>query len=154
MSAKKKNAKKEARATTAARSSQGNTAAPPAEEVERPKKLTTLGKMTIYLFFPLCVGLSGLLAAFFQQQSDPNHRMRIERDFALPFAMSMLLIMIVSFQTSHFTAKPQPLVKWPKVRKERKVRHVHVVKGQDPNAAAAAEDKEKAENGGEDKKND
>lgn len=53
--------------------------------------------------------------------------------------MTLLLILVVGFQTSQFTKKPDPLVKWPKVLKEKKVRHVHVVRGQDPNDAVAAE---------------
>ncbi|KAG7361642.1 hypothetical protein IV203_036743 [Nitzschia inconspicua] len=138
MTAKKKSTKKRAVPATVREGTPTSTT-PDIHDNQQPRKLTFWGKVTVFLVFPFCVGLFGLFSAFLEQRSESGRKMRIERDFALPFTMSLLLIVVVGFQTSQFTSNPKPLVKWPKIRKERKVRHVHVVKGQDPNAAVAAE---------------
>jgi hypothetical protein len=107
---------------------------PPSTEfpTTKVKSFTFVGKVLVVLVFPFCVGVLGLLATYLDK-SNADQKMRIERDFALPFAVTLLLTVVIGFQTNGFTTKPQPLVLWPKVRKQKKVRHVHVVKGQDPN---------------------
>lgn len=123
----------------------GTLPAPPKRALsDRPKHLTSIGKLAVFLIFPFCVGMFGLFSSYLQQRSEPDRKMRFERDFALPFTMTLLLITILGLQTRGYTTKPQPLMKWPKVRKEKKIRHLHVVKGQNPNGVVAAEDKEGA----------
>jgi hypothetical protein len=126
----------------------------PAPSHDPPKQLTSSGRLIIFLIFPFCVGTFGLFSAYLRQSTDPDHKMKIERDFALPFTMALILIAIIGFQTSGYTTKPQSLVKWPKVRKEKKIRHVHLVKGQDPKEVVAAEDKAGVKNLTVDKKKD
>ena len=109
------------------------------------KSLTFPGKIMVFFVFPVFVGMLGLLANYLDK-SDPDRKLRIERDFALPFSITLLLTIVVGFQTSGFATKPQPLVRWPKVRKHQKVRHVYCVKGQDPSDSDGKEI--------EDKKND
>ena len=116
---------------------------------QKNKSLTFPGKVVVFFLFPMLVGLAGMLAVYLDK-SDPDRKLRIERDFALPFSITLLLTVVVGLQTNGFSSKPQPLVRWPKVRKQRRVRHVHVVKGQDLSAVDVdSEEKEL-----EDKKND
>ncbi|KAL3918817.1 MAG: hypothetical protein SGILL_004058 [Bacillariaceae sp.] len=115
--------------------------------IKTGKQFTSLGKLVVFLVFPVFVGILGLLATYLDK-SDPDRKLRIERDFALPFSITLLLTVVIGFQTNGYTTKPKPLVRWPKVKKQQKVRHVHVVKGQDPNVD------DHGENEHEDKKND
>ena len=128
----------------------GNASNSNAEQTDqKTKSLTFPGKVVVFFLFPMLVGLAGMLAVYLDK-SDPDRKLRIERDFALPFSITLLLTVVVGLQTNGFSSKPQPLVRWPKVRKQRRVRHVHVVKGQDLSAVDVdSEEKEL-----EDKKND
>ena len=97
-------------------------------ELPKEKHLTFTGKIAIFLLLPLSMGLLGMITVYIDNTND--RKLRLERDFALPFSITLLLAVVIGFQTSGYTTKPQPRVRWPKVRKQKKVRHVHVVKGQ------------------------
>ncbi|KAL3918915.1 MAG: hypothetical protein SGILL_004016 [Bacillariaceae sp.] len=93
----------------------------------RRKQPTALGKFVVYLVFPLIAGMLGLVAVYLDS-SNVEKKMRIERDFALPFSIALLLAVVIGFQTSGYTSKPQPLVRMPRVQKVQTVRQVHTVK--------------------------
>mmetsp|Transcript_9074 Transcript_9074/g.13596 ORF Transcript_9074/g.13596 Transcript_9074/m.13596 type:complete len:144 (+) Transcript_9074:342-773(+) len=68
-----------------------------------PKKgMNSIASRIVLLFmFPLCVGSMGLGASHFQNTftSDPNPPpMNFERDFILPFLMTMVLVVVVKKQ--------------------------------------------------------
>mmetsp|Transcript_28242 Transcript_28242/g.76534 ORF Transcript_28242/g.76534 Transcript_28242/m.76534 type:complete len:114 (-) Transcript_28242:1397-1738(-) len=104
---------------------------------------TTLGKVFIFLVLPTCAGIFGLYAAYLKQVKEPDRKLTIEADFGLPFMLTLLLVVIVGFQTGGYsTSEVKPLVRWPKVKKTRKIIHKHVVKGEDDDIADVADDKD------------
>lgn len=89
----------------------------------------TISKLMIFLGLPTLVGLIGLYMGYLAQYGDPDRPMSIEADFGLPFMLTLLLVVVLAFQTRGYTKdKVEPLVKWPKVKRTRKVIHKHVVK--------------------------
>jgi hypothetical protein len=90
---------------------------------------TTLSKFFIFLLLPTLAGMMGLYAAYLKQFKDPDTKLTIEADFGLPFMLTLLLVVIIGFQTSGYaSSQVKPLVSWPKVKKTRKITHKHVVK--------------------------
>jgi len=104
-----------------------------------PKKgMNSIASRIVLLFmFPLCVGSMGLGASHFQNSftSDPNPPpMNFERDYILPFLMTMVLVVVVSLQTGSFSKyQADPLVHWPKVVKKQKIIRRTVVVDDDGN---------------------
>eukprot|EP01083_Nonionella_stella_P069318 184729_1 len=107
-----------------------------AKQSQNQKGLNSIASRIVLLFlFPLCVGSLGLGASHFQNtfSSDPNP-MNFERDFILPFLMTMVLVVVVSLQTGSFSKyKADPLVHWPKVVKKQKIIRRTVVVDDDGN---------------------
>lgn len=90
---------------------------------------TTLSKILLFLFLPTLAGLLGLYTAYLKQYKDPDSKMSIEADFGLPFMLTLLLVIVIGFQTSGYSSSElKPVVKWPKVKKRRIITHKHVVK--------------------------
>lgn len=111
---------------------------------------TTLSKIILFLFLPTLAGLLGLYTAYLKQYKDPDSKMSIEADFGLPFMLTLLLVIVIGFQTSGYSSTQlKPLVKWPKVKKTRKITHKHVVKSDVGDAGDDDDDDEQ-----EKKKND
>ncbi len=108
----------------------------PASDTQNQKGMNSIASRIVLLFlFPLCVGSLGLGASHFQNtfSSDPNP-MNFERDFILPFLMTMVLVVVVSLQTGSFSKyKADPLVHWPKVVKKQKIIRRTVVVDDDGN---------------------
>jgi hypothetical protein len=76
--------------------------------------------------------------AYLKTIDDPTAKIRIEADFVFPFMLALLLVLVVGYQTGGFTSsKPKPALQWPKVQKQRKIIHRHVVKGQQPTKETA-----------------
>ena len=93
---------------------------------------TTTSKLMIFLLLPTIAGLIGLYAAYLGQYNDPDKKLSIEADFGLPFMLTLLLVVVIGFQTNGYaSAEVKPLVQWPKVKRTRKVIHKHVVKSDD-----------------------
>jgi len=94
--------------------------------------LSLLGKALIFLLFPLLVGLGGLFVGYMESIGEnPKREMNFENDFMFPFALALALGTVIGFQTRGFsTTQPAPLVPWPKVKKEKKIVHKYIVKGQ------------------------
>lgn len=90
---------------------------------------TTTAKLLIFLCLPTLAGVFGLYSAYLRQYDNPDRKMTIEADFGLPFMLTLLLVLVVGFQTSGYgTNQVKPLIRWPKVKKTRKIIHKHVVK--------------------------
>jgi len=94
--------------------------------------VSTSAKLMIFLGLPTIAGFIGLYAAFLSQYKDPEKKLAIEADFGLPFMLTLMLVVVIGFQTNGYaSSEVKPLVKWPKVKKTRKVIHKHVVKNDD-----------------------
>jgi hypothetical protein len=76
-----------------------------------------------------------LYIAYLDTIKKPNRVLKIESDFAMPFMLTLMLVVVIGFQTQGYTKdKAEPILKWPKMKKQRKIIHKHVLKGQDPNS--------------------
>jgi hypothetical protein len=85
---------------------------------------TYVGRFVVFIVFPLATGLAGLYVAYLETIREPERRVRLERDFALPFLLALAMVAVIGFQTNNFTAdKFQPLVQWPKVKRVKKYVH-------------------------------
>mmetsp|Transcript_12181 Transcript_12181/g.19599 ORF Transcript_12181/g.19599 Transcript_12181/m.19599 type:complete len:155 (+) Transcript_12181:150-614(+) len=105
------------------------------QQPNHTKKMTICGRLVLFLLLPLFVGMMGLGSAYLRVMGDPQKKIRIEADFILPFMLTLLLVAVIGFQTGGFSSsQTDPMIKWPKVKKQRKVIHKHVVKGKDPNS--------------------
>lgn len=90
---------------------------------------TALSKSLIFLCLPTLAGMIGLYVAYLKRFKDPDKKLTIEADFGLPFMLTLLLVVIIGFQTNGYaSSQMKPLVSWPKVKKTRKITHRHVVK--------------------------
>lgn len=70
------------------------------------------------------------MVGLIEKRRNPDYDLNLDRDFMFPFVIALVLSMVVTLQTKGFTKdKPEPLVSWPKVRKNRTVVHKYVVKG-------------------------
>jgi len=86
--------------------------------------LTWLGRLAIFLVFPLLVGLLGLYMAFLETKKSPDRHLSFDQDFVLPFLLALAMAIVVGFQTGGFTSrKVKPLIAWPKVKRVKKIVH-------------------------------
>eukprot|EP00934_Nitzschia_sp_Nitz4_P002437 Nitzschia sp. Nitz4//scaffold64_size103689//48728//49159//NITZ4_004435-RA/size103689-processed-gene-0.101-mRNA-1//-1//CDS//3329556127//2432//frame0 len=117
-------------------------------EPENLGKMTFFGRIVVFLVLPTIVGFVGLYLGYLETRNDSSRKLSFDQDFALPFALTLAMCIVIGFQTSGFSSKQaKPLVAWPKVKKRRKIIHKHVVKGQ-----SIEEDEDDQEES--DKKND
>ena len=122
-------------ALAARRAGQEGEAAAAAATEARGKGLTTIGKISLFLGLPTLVGFAGLVMGYLASKEDPERKLAIEVDFAMPFMLTLTLVIVVGMQTQGYTKdKVEPILQWPKTKKQRKIIHKHVVKGQDPNS--------------------
>jgi hypothetical protein len=120
-------AKKSAKASTKKESSTANyekhVADEPVATVGNGKRrgLTFLGKLGIFLGFPLFCGFMGLYMWYFASLKDPQRKVDLDRDFIMPFLLGLAMVVVVGIQTNGFsTRETKPLVQWPKVKRVRK----------------------------------
>mmetsp|Transcript_19974 Transcript_19974/g.49094 ORF Transcript_19974/g.49094 Transcript_19974/m.49094 type:complete len:144 (-) Transcript_19974:219-650(-) len=115
------------------------------EEEAKKKTMAIAGRIGVFFVFPCIVGGTSLMVGIIEKRRNPDYTLNVDRDFMYPFMLAMCLTMVVFIQTRGFTKdKAEPLVSWPKVKKQRKVVHKYVVKGKE-------EEEEEEES---DKKND
>jgi hypothetical protein len=108
--------------------------------------MSVTSKILIFLVLPTFAGLMGLYSAYLEQYKDPLRKLTIEADFGLPFMLALLLAVVIGFQTNGFSSnKVNPVIKWPKVVKKKKIIHRHVIKGQDPNSSGDDKDEKEPE---------
>jgi hypothetical protein len=99
-------------------------------------------RIAIFLIFPLIVGSLSILVGLIEKRKNPDYELDVDRDFMFPFMLALCLTLVIGFQTRGYTKhKPDSLVAWPKVKRQTKVVHRHVVKGQ--NEIGAESDKKK-----------
>lgn len=88
----------------------------------QPGGLTLLGKIGLFLIFPLSMGVFGLYCAYLQTLRDASHEISFDRDFIMPSILCLALIIVVGFQTNAFSdSKARPMISWPKVKKVKKI---------------------------------
>eukprot|EP00521_Asterionellopsis_glacialis_P011255 CAMPEP_0195294922 /NCGR_PEP_ID=MMETSP0707-20130614/16206_1 /TAXON_ID=33640 /ORGANISM="Asterionellopsis glacialis, Strain CCMP134" /LENGTH=166 /DNA_ID=CAMNT_0040356013 /DNA_START=117 /DNA_END=617 /DNA_ORIENTATION=- len=93
-----------------------------------PQGLTVLGRIAVFLGFPLGVGLVSLYLSYMRNFRKGDKEIDLDRDFVFPFLLSLSTVIVVGFQTKGFTTtKVKPLVSWPKVKRKRKIIHQTVV---------------------------
>ena len=97
-------------------------------------KHSSLGRVAVFLIFPAVVGGLSLLTALLQGRHYPEHELNLDRDFIYPFMLALSLSILIGFQTRGFSKeKPESLIAWPKVKKQKKIVHKHVVVGDKKN---------------------
>lgn len=122
-------------------SSQSSAASLISPEGEKLGEMTILGRLLVFLLFPTAMGFVGLYVGYLETKRDTTKVLSFDQDFALPFALAMVMALVIGFQTSGFTSKkPKPLVAWPKIKKRRKVVHKHIVKGESIAGVEAVDD--------------
>ena len=88
---------------------------------------TLIGKLLLFVGFPLAIGVLALYFSYLQTLRGKGHEISLDQDFILPFLLALAFVVIIGFQTGGFREKSiRPLVKWPKVRRVKKI--VHKVK--------------------------
>ena len=71
------------------------------------------------------------MVGMIEKRRNPEYDLNIDRDFMYPFMLALCLTMVVFVQTRGFTKdKPEAVLSWPKVKKQKRVVHKYVVKGQ------------------------
>ena len=117
-------------------------AEPVEDQAQGPQGLTTLGKVFIFMIFPLTIGVLGLYTSYLESRRKPDKTLSFDQDFMVPFLLALAMAVVIGIQTGGFTTnKVKPLIAWPKVRRVKKI--VRKKKGE------VAEDKDEV-----DKKND
>lgn len=109
------------------------------------RRMSLFGKMLIFLLFPTLMGFAGLYIGYLEtSRENADRELSFDQDFALPFALALGLALAIFLQTGGFSLmKPKPLISWPKVKKRKKVIHMHVVKGQGHGAETDQEAKKR-----------
>jgi len=109
---------KEQTATTYAQHAESE----PQEPAEKRKGLTFIGKLGLFIGFPTCVGVLGLYMSYLETFRTEGHKLSIDRDFVMPFLLSLAMTVVIGLQTSGYKEnKVKPLVPWPKVKRVKKV---------------------------------
>jgi hypothetical protein len=86
------------------------------------KGLTFLGKLGIFLGFPLVAGMAGLYLAFLESQKRKDRELSFDQDFVVPFLLALAMAIIIGFQTGGYTSSSvTPLIPWPKVKRVKKI---------------------------------
>ena len=105
-------------------SNQGENTGSTVENERQPEGLTVLGKIGIFLAFPLLVGLTGMYFAYLEQRKNPEREMNMDQDFVMPFLLALAMVIVIGFQTSGYRSREvQPLIHWPKVKRVKRVVH-------------------------------
>jgi hypothetical protein len=86
------------------------------------KGLTLLGKLGVFIGFPLIIGLVGLYTSFLEIAKNKERELSFDRDFVLPFLLALAMVSVIGFQTGGYSQNEvQPLVSWPKVKRVKKI---------------------------------
>jgi hypothetical protein len=84
--------------------------------------LTSMGRIIVFLCFPLTIGVLGLYLGYLESIKKPDRKISFDQDFVMPFLLALAMAAVLFFQTAGFsTKKVQPLVRWPKARRVKKV---------------------------------
>lgn len=84
--------------------------------------LTFLGKLGLFLGFPFLIGLLGLYSGYASSLREPGRKVDFDRDFIMPFLLALAMVVVIGMQTNGFSKKEvDPLVKWPKVKRVKKI---------------------------------
>lgn len=87
--------------------------------IQTPKSgMTAVAGCSVFLAFPLVIGLFGLYIAYL----DGQREISIDQDFVMPFLLAAAVSAVIYMQTRGFASREvEPLVKWPKVKRVKKV---------------------------------
>ena len=100
------------------------------KNTEADVKLSWKARIGIFLVFPLLVGCIGLYAGYLESTNKPDRELNFDTDFIMPFLLALTLVIVVGFQTKGYTKNQvEPLVKWPKVVRRKKVVHQTLQEG-------------------------
>ena len=92
----------------------------------KSKTMTFISRIVLFLILPGIVGGIGLGASYFQNKYPPEgvepELVDFDRDFIMPFIMTLIIVIIVGIRTRGFTTyRSNSLVQWPKLIKKKKV---------------------------------
>ena len=84
--------------------------------------LTLIGKIAVFLGFPMTVGFIGLYISFLETVKDPTQELSIDQDFIMPFLLALAMVTVIGLQTNGYSQKKiKPLVPWPKVKRVKRI---------------------------------
>jgi hypothetical protein len=84
--------------------------------------ISILGRVIVFLGFPMLVGMSGLYTAYLEAKRKPERKLSFDLDFVVPFLLALALSVLIGFQTNGFTTQEiKPIVSWPKVRRVKTI---------------------------------
>lgn len=94
-----------------------------AEAIMEKKRPSFVGRFLLFIGIPSLVGaLATLMAYVSKGNEDDAQLIDFDRDFVFPFVVTLVLVVVVGFQTKGFTQdKPKSLLVWPKVKRQRTV---------------------------------
>ena len=106
----------------------------PDDETSESHGMSFTGRITVFVVFPMVVGVLGLYIAYLRTISNPEKKIDFDNDFVFPFIVALAFVMVVGFQTKGFTqSKVTPLVQWPKVRRKKRIIRKRVIVDDDGN---------------------
>jgi hypothetical protein len=105
-----------------------------------PPGMSFVARILVFLAFPLFIGLAGLVLGYLMTFHDKSRKVDFDNDFVFPFLMALVLVMVLSIQTKGFTGSMAPLVRWPKVRRRKKIIRKRVIVDDDGNEISPKED--------------
>jgi len=86
------------------------------------KGLTTIGKIFVFLVFPVTIGVIALYIAYLETRRTPDKALNFDQDFMVPFLLALAMSIVIGIQTGGFTTNEvKPLVPWPKVRRVKTI---------------------------------
>lgn len=105
-------------------------------------------KFLVFVVFPTCMGAAGLYLPYLDKD---KRETSFDKDFAMPFLLALAMVVVIYVQTNGFRQKEaNPILKWPKVKRVKKVVYKKREKKQGEGGAeqgaddaAMAEDKKK-----------
>jgi hypothetical protein len=97
------------------------------EELDTSPRMSLVGRILIFLAFPMFIGWAGLSVGYLRTVNDKSQQVDFDRDFVFPFLLALALVVVITIQTKGFTASMKPLVQWPKVRRKRKIIRKRVI---------------------------
>ena len=89
------------------------------------KKLTFFGRLLLFFALPTVLGVSGSVLAYFDPLNT-DKTIDFDKDFLFPFAMGLVVVIAVGFQTRGYRKKPEPIISWPKKIVKKRIVHKYV----------------------------
>jgi len=91
-------------------------------ELNNKAKLSWKARFLVFVAFPISIGILGLYFGYLETQKHPDRKLDLDSDFVIPFLLALSFVIVLGFRTNGFTTtEVEPLVKWPKVVRKKKI---------------------------------